>query len=166
MAGSLIFKPHFVQVGRGPHINDFAMTFDREGDIFYSPIEISDEGIIVTDIEKTKKFGITLRWNVEGYGYLFMPADNGGDFYELPKSGTQTLNLNFELAKTRINRNRMRLGKFKNDGWILSRDIKSYIDLSEEYLQDFHIIENIYSRTLNLYKNLILLAWYQFLDRL
>jgi len=136
MSGSLIFNPYFVQVGRGPHMNNFAMTFDEMSDVFYSKIQLSNEGIEVSELEKNKKFGITLRWNVEGYGYLFMLADNGGEFYQLPDSGTVKLNLNFEIANTRVIRNRIRRDKFTEDGWIPSRDIQTYLDLSEEYLGD------------------------------
>jgi GH35 family endo-1,4-beta-xylanase len=136
MAGSLIFNPYFVQKGRGPHINDFAMTFDQNADVFYSKIQVSDEGIKISELENKKKFGITLRWNVEGYGYLFMPADNGGEYYQVPESGKIKLNLNFELAKTRVSRNRVRINKFKDDGWRPSRDIQTYLDLSDEYLGD------------------------------
>jgi GH35 family endo-1,4-beta-xylanase len=136
MAGNLIFKPYFVQAGRGPHIEKFAMTFDQMADVFYSKIQISNDGIKISEIENGKKFGITLRWNVEGFGFLFIPADNAGEFYQLPESGTIKLNLNFELANTRIFRNRMRHDHFTENGWIPSRDIQSYMDLSEEYLRD------------------------------
>ena len=136
MSGNLIFKPYFTQNGRGPHMNDFALTFDDMSDVFYSMIEISVEGVKVRDIERNKKFGISLRWHVEGYGYLFMSADNGGDFYQLPDSGSINLNLNFELAKTRVSRNRARHDLFSGDGWISSREIQAYVDLSEEYLGD------------------------------
>jgi GH35 family endo-1,4-beta-xylanase len=136
MAGSVIFKPYFVQKGRGPHMNNFAMTFDQHADVFYSKITIKDEGVSVKDLERDKKFGIILRWNVEGYGFLFMPADNGGEFYQLPSSGNLKLNLNFELANTRVYRNRLRRDKFTLEKWIPSRDIQTYIDFSEEYLRD------------------------------
>ena len=57
-----------------------------------------------------QRFGIDVRWNVEGFGYLFLTADNGGEHYTLPPDGrTQELNLNVELAKSRVHRNRRRL---------------------------------------------------------
>ena len=112
MAGKLIFKPYFTQKGRGPHLFDFVMSIDENGDAFHSDIRVTDRGIEISDTEGRKKFSISVRWNVEGYGYLFMPADNRGEYYSLPASGENVLNLNYELAETRIVRNRERIKKF------------------------------------------------------
>jgi GH35 family endo-1,4-beta-xylanase len=151
--GELIFKPFFVQDGAGPHLGmiksfgnigpaewDFpswAFASDTEWDAFYSNIFSANDGIKISDAGGKEKFGINVRWNVEGFGYIYMTADNGGEFYELPETGkSKNLNLNFELAKSRAAKNRERVNKFVKEGWQPSKDLKPYIDLSEEYLAD------------------------------
>lgn len=132
MPGNLIFQPFYTQKGKGPHLSDFVMTIDEKGDAFHSNIKVTGSGIEISDTEGKEKFAISARWNVEGYGYLFMPADNGGEFYSIPGSGSITLNLNYELARTRIIRNRKRLGYFMGQGWKPGTEINYLVQLSEE----------------------------------
>ncbi|MEO8398803.1 MAG: endo-1,4-beta-xylanase, partial [Ignavibacteriaceae bacterium] len=132
----ILFIPYFVQKGRGPHLYDFVMTLDENGDAFHSDIRVTNQGILITDTKEREKFSISVRWNIEGYGYLFIPADNEGEFYHLPKSGTLKLNLNYELAKTRAYRNKKRAKYFKSFGWLPGSEIRHYIDLSEELLDE------------------------------
>jgi len=135
--GELTFKPWFVQKGRGPHINDLVWATDKNWDTFYSNISRSEKGITISDTKGEKKFGINCRWNVEGFGYTNITADNGGELYELPLDGKeQILNLNYELAKSRVYRNRKRLIHLKKDNWIPSKELTMFLDLSEEYLAD------------------------------
>jgi GH35 family endo-1,4-beta-xylanase len=151
--GKLIFKPHIVQKGRGPHLGriksfkemgpaewDFpcwAFASDEEWDAFHSNIFVDDNGVSISDAEGKDKFGINVRWNVEGFGFIYMTADNGGEFYQLPPSGKEEkLNLNFELAKSRVTTNRKRLNTFLAAGYIPKTDVKSFIDLSEEFYAD------------------------------
>lgn len=136
MPGTLIFKPYFVQKGRGPHLFDFLMTLDERGDAFKSDIKLTDSGIIIGNTEGKEKFSISARWNVEGCGYLFMPADNDGELYSLPKSGVKVLNLNYELAKTRVARNRNRIAQFRKLNWKPGSEINHLMALSEELLND------------------------------
>jgi GH35 family endo-1,4-beta-xylanase len=135
--GELIFKPQFVQKGVGPHLLDWAYASDENWDAFHSNITSSDEGVKISDTEGKKEFGIDVRWNVEGFGYIYITADNGGEFYELPGSGqSRMLNLNFELAKSRVLRNRRRVVKHSQNGWTLSHELKSLLDLSEDLFSD------------------------------
>jgi GH35 family endo-1,4-beta-xylanase len=151
--GELLFKPYFVQKGSGPHLGsiksfedigpaewDFpswAFASDNEWDAFYSDIFVNNEGVKISDVNGRNKFGINVRWNVEGFGYIYMTADNEGEFYSLPAPGKQqVLNLNFELAKSRTAKNRERISAFEKEGWKPSKDLKPFIDLSEEYLSD------------------------------
>ena len=135
--GELIFKPSFVQSGRGPHLLDWAYATDKNWDAFHSNITASNDGVKLSDTEGHEQFGIDVRWNVEGFGYIYITADNGGEYYTLPLSGkTQTFNLNFELAKSRIARNRHRMGLHRKAGWQPSRETQKFVDLSAEYLSD------------------------------
>jgi len=135
--GGLIFQPHFVQKGVGPHLLDWAYASDKNWDAFHSNITSSNEGVKISDTEGIKKFGIDVRWNVEGFGYIYVTADNGGEFYQLPGNGkTIVLNLNFELAKSRVWRNRKRLQKLQQNGWKPSQEVNGLIAISESYYQD------------------------------
>ena len=130
--GRLVFKPVFVQGGKGPHLLDWAYASDHNWDAFHSNITSDNKGVVISDTEGTEKFGIDVRWHVENFGYIFITADNGGEFYTLPGKGqTKELNLNYELAKSRVYRNRKRRGNFEP-----SREVASLLDLSEELLED------------------------------
>lgn len=130
--GQLIFKPTFVQKGKGPHLLDWAYASDENWDAFHSNIHVNDSGVVISDTGGEEKFGINVRWHVEGFGYIFITADNGGQYYILPPKGqNRELNLNYELAKSKVYRNRIRKGSYRP-----SREVSSLLDLSEELLQD------------------------------
>ncbi|MHB8579258.1 MAG: endo-1,4-beta-xylanase [Ignavibacteriaceae bacterium] len=134
--GSLIFKPVFVQNGKGPNINEFVYASDINGDAFQSNIQLNKNGIYISDVKNKDKFAIHVRWNVEGYGNLYLYADNGGEFYKLPKSGTSILNLNYELAKSRAMNNQKRIKKFCGESWTPSKELNSLNEIANEYLSD------------------------------
>lgn len=136
-AGELIFRPYFVQKGRGPHLLDWAYASDENWDAFHSNITADTEGVKISDSEGKEKFGINVRWNVEDFGYIFITADNGGEFYTLPRDGqSRNMNLNFELATSRVIRNRKRIEQHAEQGWQPSREVKAFVDLSEELYHD------------------------------
>jgi endo-1,4-beta-xylanase len=135
--GEIIFRPYYVQKGRGPHIYDLVWATDQNWDTFYSNISKTEKGISISDTFGEKKFGINCRWNVEGFGYTNITADNGGEYYSLPPAGKQIeFILNYELAKSRVFRNRSRVTHLKKDGWNPSKEVLMYIDLSEELLEN------------------------------
>ncbi|HEX2982450.1 MAG TPA: endo-1,4-beta-xylanase, partial [Ignavibacteriales bacterium] len=116
---------------------DWAYACDKNWDAFHSNIAAGRDGIKISDTEGVDKFSIEARWNVEGFGYIFITADNGGEFYSLPASGkTAELNLVYELAKSRIFRNRRRMNKHKTAGYVPGTEVSSLIDLSEELFHD------------------------------
>lgn len=135
--GELIFKPYFVQKRHGTNLLDWAYASDVNWDAFHSNIHVDNGGVKISDTEGHDKFGINVKWNVEGFGYLYITADNGGEFYELPPAGTtKELNLNYELAHSRISRNKSRYDKFAAEGWMPRPDTKKFRELAEEYLED------------------------------
>ncbi len=137
LQGELIFKPYFVQKGRGPNIYNLTWATDKNWDTFYSNIDLTKNGIEISDTNGIDKFGINARWNVEGFGYTNITADNGGEFYTLPKSGkTNQLNLNYEFAKSRTVRNSQRIKSLMENGWEPSREVNSLLDLSEGLFED------------------------------
>ena len=140
--GQLIFRPYFVQSGRGPHLLDWAYATDIHGDSFPSNVTAGRDGVVISDTEGVERFAIEVRWNVEEFGYIFMTADNAGEFYALPPAGSsRTLNLNFELARSRVARNSRRLRKHQAAGYRPTRECSAYIDLSEGLLAEASSVE-------------------------
>ncbi|MBT8400355.1 MAG: endo-1,4-beta-xylanase, partial [Rhodothermia bacterium] len=123
--------------GVGPHMR-WAYASDTKWDAFRSDIDAPENEVVtISDTGGESRFGINVRWNVEGFGFIFITADNGGDFYQLPSEGqTSTLNLNLELAKSRVARNRRRLTLHAENGWRPSREVQSFVDISENYYED------------------------------
>ena len=137
VAGELDFRPYFVQAGHGPHLLDWAYASDERWDAFRSNITSSRDGVSISDAGGRTKFGINVRWNVEGFGYLYITADNGGEYYTLPAAGTaRTVNLNYELARSRVVRNGKRIAAHRSSGWKPSREVEMFVGLSEELLND------------------------------
>ncbi|RKY51736.1 MAG: hypothetical protein DRP86_00235 [Candidatus Neomarinimicrobiota bacterium] len=137
MSGKTIrFTPHYVQKGRGPHLDDFIFLTDREGDTFKADIKLNNNGIIIQNTGSAEDFCLNVRWNVEGYGYLTMPADNGGECYTFSPFRNLEYNLNYELARTRVSRNRYRIEHFQRGGWFPSQELQSLRNLSENFLRD------------------------------
>ena len=137
MNGELIFKAIFVQRGSGPNLLDWAYATDENWDSFYSDISSKDGIVKISNTFGKEKFGINVRWNVEEFGYIFITADNGGEFYSPPDEGMSiTLNLNYELAKSRVARNRKRSLAHKKEGWIASKELTALYHLSEELFED------------------------------
>jgi GH35 family endo-1,4-beta-xylanase len=130
----IIFKPHFVQKGQGPHLLDFAYVVDREGDVFRTDVSVTREGVTISDSGDHERFAVHVRWNVEGYGYLYYPLDHGGELYQMPNSGTRIYHLNFELAFSRVRRNQRRLHKLSSEHWAPSNELRLLMDISEDYL--------------------------------
>lgn len=118
-------------------MSDWAFATDENWDTFRSDIRVDSEGVKITDTKRIKRFGINVRWNVEGFGYNDYTADNGGQFYSLPDSGKQIVyNLNYEIARSRIVRNRRRLEQFEQEGYRPSYEVATFINLSENLLDD------------------------------
>ncbi len=135
--GELSFIPYIVQRGAGPHILEWGYATDSKWDTIYSNFDVRNDGARISNTQVIDKFGINVRWNVEGFGYTFITADNGGEYYSLPPKGqTASLNLNVELAKSRVARNSSRRKKFEADGWLPSREVQAFLDLSEEFYRD------------------------------
>jgi endo-1,4-beta-xylanase len=137
LKGDILFKPYFTQKGRGPHLYDLVWATDENWDTFLTNINKTDKGIAISDSAGIDKFGINCRWNVEGFGFTNITADNGGEFYSLPPDGKSIdLNLNYELAKSRVVRNRSRIKHLMNDGWKPTKETIMYVDLSEGLFED------------------------------
>jgi len=157
--GTLFFRPYFVQSGVGPHLLDWAYASDTNWDAFHSDIRVTREGVQISDAEGRDRFGIDVRWNVEGFGYIFITADNGGEYYRLPGSGkTETLSLNFELAKSRVARNGRRIKGHRRQGWKPSQEVEHLVSLSEGYFDDARKLQDNPERCAGLAQKSLLYA--------
>src|SRR5690606_37622468 len=117
-----------------PAINSVYLA-DENIDPFKFPVEIKQEGIVIPSEIGDKKFSVNTRWFIEGFGWVVLSADNGGQLYtvnELP----ETQNLNFEFAKGRIVRNREVKSRYEKAGTKFSFEVNSYVDLADEFFNE------------------------------
>lgn len=56
---------------------DWAYLTDERGDAFESPVEVTSAGISVP-ASVDRPFAVNARWFVEGFGHVWLEADNGG----------------------------------------------------------------------------------------
>lgn len=135
--GDLQFRSYLSQQEQGHQVPPGCYATDRDWQAFYSDITADENVVRISNTGGRTKFGINVRWNVEPFGTLYLTADRGGEFYELPAAGkSATLNLAFELAESRVVRNRSRADVFRQQGWKPSGEAQSFTDLSETYLED------------------------------
>lgn len=135
--GRLLFRPSFSEATGRSDLLTAAHASDVNWDAFRSNIRATAEGVTISDVGGKRCFGINVRWPVEDFGYLYLTADNGGEFYQLPQAGrSQSLNLNYELARSRVLRNRRRSTALSTGGWQPARECQAFIDLSENFLAD------------------------------
>ena len=133
-SGDLLFRPY-------PHpmmpTLDHAYLTDTNGDpIYKSELPVSEAGIAVDDAWRESAFGVNAQWYIEGFGYVWLEADNGGRYYSADDfmSGQRTLNLNREFAGTRVSRNRELLERY--DDTRFSSEVRNLHALSQELYED------------------------------
>ncbi len=132
--GELVFRLY-------PHPLMPAMSFvyatDENHDPFKSTIQLKPEGIVVPEELGDRKFAVNTRWYVEGFGYVWLAADNAGAFYSRENfSKGRTFNLNYEFAAGRVARNKDVLSRYQKEGTAFSSEVKHLVALAEESLQD------------------------------
>lgn len=118
-----------------PKIN-FVYLADENEDPFKSDIQINQNGIVIpSKIEK--KFSINTKWFIEGFGFVILSADNGGEFFSSDQINShENLNLNYEFAKSRVSRNRKVKEKYLKEGVSFSREVNYLQSLSEELFEE------------------------------
>lgn len=117
-----------------PPIN-FVYLADENDDPFYSDVTVNSDGINIPDNLGSKKFSVNTRWFIEGFGFIYLSADNGGEFYT-HKDFSKSLNLNYEFAKSRITRNSNVKKRYQKSGIIFSAEVNYLSDLSENLFED------------------------------
>lgn len=110
---------------------------DEHEDPFKSSIGIRSDGIVVPEDFGSQMFSVNTRWYVEGFGYVWLSADNGGQYFSSEAvGGRRVFNLNYEFARTRVTRNRRVLDRYEDEGTVFSSEVKHLAALSEELLDD------------------------------
>ncbi len=130
----VVFRPY-------PHRNmppiTFAYAADEVEDPFKSSMSIEQDGIVVSEDMGARKFSVNARWYVEGFGYIWLSADNaGGKFTRTEAANIGQFNLNYEFARSRVSRNKEVLVRYQKEGTQFSSEVKHLTALSEELLAD------------------------------
>ena len=74
----LVFRPF--PAGAAPRELGMVYLTDQHEDPFRSTLTVTREGITVPASHLEAPFSVNARWFVEGFGYLWLAADNGGKF--------------------------------------------------------------------------------------
>jgi endo-1,4-beta-xylanase len=159
MAGKINFKAYYVQSGNGPHIHPLVYAADTEDNVFHSDILLDKNRISISNTGSNDKFCIHVRWNIQGFGYIYTVADNGGDFYRLESSGEKELNLNFELAYSAVKRNERRMSQFSTNGWRPDAETSGLQNIAYELLEDAERAKDELTRAERSQKSLMYAHW-------
>ncbi len=135
-ADELVFRPYPHPQMPEPWIVYAADAMEEP--YYKSQAKWSKDGIALTaDTVGGNSFSFNTRWYVEGFGFILLCADNGGELYSLRDAGKGTvMNLNHEFARSRVARNRKVLGRYEKEGTRFSPEVRHLVGLSEEMLED------------------------------
>jgi GH35 family endo-1,4-beta-xylanase len=121
--------PHALQEGV-----EWSYLTDELGDAFSAPVDVTAEGVVVAQ-SVDRPFTLNARWFVEGFGNVWLEADNDGEMYRPGELGAAgALNLNFEFARTKVAQNRDRLERYA--GSPFGTETVELHALAEELLDD------------------------------
>ncbi len=115
----------------------FAYASEKNGDPF-ATLPVTSEGISTPEQGVDRPFSVTAKWFVEGFGNVWLEADNEGAFYTADDQGKgRVLNLSVEFASSRVARNRERMARLsKGHGTSFSTEVRHLHDLSSALLED------------------------------
>ena len=82
-----------------------------------------------------KRFLLDWMWEVPDFGRLAVRADNAGEGYECPGEGDRTLNLNYELARSRLATVERRAAEVDPDGALVTGDLAGRRAEAQEMLK-------------------------------
>lgn len=114
---------------------DFAYATDINGDAF-ATLPVSDAGVTLARGAVEKPFAINGRHFVEGFGNVWMEADNAGELFDPTDPNSASGILNVEFARTRVHRNGEQLDRYRADGTDFSTEVRFLHDMSRELLDD------------------------------
>lgn len=130
----VVFRPYLHP--NMPPLN-FVYAADEVEDPFKSSMSVEQDGIVVSEDMGARKFSVNARWYVEGFGYIWLSADNAGEkFTRTEAANIGQFNLNYEFARSRVSRNNEVLARYQKEGTQFSGEVKHLTALSEEMLAD------------------------------
>jgi endo-1,4-beta-xylanase len=116
---------------------NWAYATGADQDPFPSSMRLGDGGVVVPRDFERDRFGVNARWFVPGFGFLWLEADNGGEYYSRREiGGNATFNLNHEFARSRVLRNRGVYDRYRGGGTRFSSEVDNLVGLSEELLHE------------------------------
>jgi len=119
-----------------PALN-WAYATDADGDAFESPIEITQEGVVLPEAMGARPFAVNAKWYVEGFGFVWLEADNAGRLYtadDFRDGGVRSLNV--EFARSYVTRNGATIERYGAEGTRFSAEVRHLHALSQELLED------------------------------
>lgn len=115
----------------------FAYATDEHFDPFESPIEVTREGISLPASMGEKPFAVNARWFVEGFGFVWLTADNAGQLFTADDfRGQRVRNLNVEFARTAVAQNRAAMARYERLGTAFSGEVRQLQAIAEELLEE------------------------------
>ncbi|MFW5973717.1 MAG: endo-1,4-beta-xylanase [Bacteroidota bacterium] len=113
---------------------DTAYATDVHGDAF-APLPVTDRGVALSPGVTDRPFAVNGRHFVEGFGNVWLEADNAGQMFTPGDDGASGI-LNVEFARTRVHRNGEQLARYQADGTQFSTEVRHLHDLSSALLED------------------------------
>lgn len=115
---------------------EWAYATTPDGDAFKSPIEITQEGVALPESMGAQPFAVNAKWYVEGFGFVWLEADNAGRFYTADDfGGDRVRSLNTEFARSYVARNDRTMARYAGMGTAFSSEVRGLHDLSQELLE-------------------------------
>jgi len=122
-----------------PWMSEFTYAYaaDENENPFASNIHVNREGVVVPEDFGFRKFSVNARWFVDGFGYLWLSADNAGEYYtQEAVTKSRCFNLNYEFARSRVHRNRRVKRRYEREGVQFSSEVIHLLALSKELFED------------------------------
>ncbi len=133
MRNDLILRPYPSPVM--PAI-EWAYATTPDGDAYKSPIEITQEGVKLPESMAGRPFAVNAKWYVEGFGFVWLEADNAGQFYTPDDfRGERVRNLNVEFARSYVARNAATMGRYAGMRTDFSSEVRGLHAMAQELLE-------------------------------
>src|SRR5690606_4477165 len=114
---------------------EWAYATDANGDPFKSPISITQDGIVVPESVASQPFAVNAQWFVEGFGNVWLDADNGGRLYTRDDFHGTARNLSVAFADTRVARNAATMARYQQAGSTFSPEVTHLHAMSADILE-------------------------------
>ena len=114
---------------------------DARFDPFASSVEVTAAGVAAPEAMAATPFGVNARWFVEGFGFVWLTADNAGRLYSADDLRRGPLNLNVEFARSRAAQNADAIARYQAVGTVFSTEALGLDALARNLLEDAERLE-------------------------